>query len=314
MKNIFVFVWLLNASFSLAQSPQHKPVVGTSCFLIPPKGFVEAHDFFGFQNAQKQASIIFLELDGKVDSIINDYKPLQFKAISDSLLTKQKTKGANQEGMYYLVHQNVNGVAFEKQLFVFGDSSKTIYISAKYPMYYQKIAKKVKAAILSVVYNPKKKRRVAVTKDKPANISNAKYGLAINGNIFQFAKDFAGTLVYTTDAQMPTQSPDGAMLVLAQSFGKMDAPNKEQFCINRLQKLPHKDSMLIIEIKPITIDQLSGFEITAFTQNMRSEKELVYQMILFDQDSYYILVGSCYNQFEKYEPAFKKLGLTFKRK
>jgi hypothetical protein len=288
--------------------------VGTNCFLIPPKGFVEAHDFWGFQNTQKQASIIFLELDGKADSIVNYYKPLQFKAISDTLLAKQKTKGANHEGVYYLVHQNVNGAAYEKQLFVFGDSTKTIYISAKYPMYYQKIAKEVKAAILSVVYNPKKKRRVAVTRDKPAYITNAKYGLDINGNIFQFAKDFAGTLVYTTDAQMPTQSPDGAMLVLAQSFGKMDAPNKEQFCVNRLQKLPHKDSMLIKEVKLVTIDRLSGFEITAFAQNMRSEKQLVYQLILFDKDSYYILVGNCYDQFEKYEMVFKQLGLTFKRK
>jgi hypothetical protein len=314
MKNIFTLLLLLIVQISFAQSPQHKPVVGTSCFLIPPKGFVEAHDFWGFQNTQKQSSILFLELDGQIDSMLMHYKPLQFKAISDSLLIKHKTKGTNHEGMYYLVHQNVNGAAYEKQLFVFGDSAKTIYISAKYPMYYQKIAKEVKAAILSVVYNPKKKKRVAVTRDKPAYITNAKYGLDISSHVFQFAKDFAGTLVYTTDAKMPTQSTDGAMLVLAQSFGKMDAPNKEQFCINRLQQLPHKDSMQIEEIKPVTIDGLSGYEITAFTQNAASEKELVYQLILFEKNSYYILVGNCYGQFENYALAFKKHGLTFKRK
>jgi hypothetical protein len=59
---------------------------------------------------------------------------------------------------------------------------------------------------------------------------------------------------------------------------------------------------------------LSGYEITAFTQNAASEKELVYQLILFEKNSYYILVGNCYDQFENYALAFKKHGLTFKRK
>ena len=71
----------------------------------------------------------------------------------------------------------------------------------------------------------------------------------------------------------------------------------------------------IHSIKPITLSGLSGYEITAEgVDRKKGTPEQAYQVMLFVDNSYYILFGSSEGDFENNLKVFKKLVRTFKVK
>jgi hypothetical protein len=121
-------------------------------------------------------------------------------------------------------------------------------------------------------------------------------------------------LIYNRDGKVPSESLDKSSLVLAKAFSKVAIIDKKEYAINRIKTLPVQITK-IIETLPIEINGLQGFEITAEGVNRKTGiKEQAYQVMLFTENSYYILYGSSTDNFESNLLIFKKLIKSFQLK
>jgi hypothetical protein len=119
-------------------------------------------------------------------------------------------------------------------------------------------------------------------------------------------------LLYSTDGKTPTEKP---ILIVGISIAKIPVQNPKKYSEERLKKLPRGEFTKVKEIKEIVIDNLNGYEIVAYGKSFDNKVELVYQVMLFNENGdYYIIVGKSTEEFDLYLECFKKVAKTFKRK
>ena len=140
------------------------------------------------------------------------------------------------------------------------------------------------------------------------------FEISTMGTDFVFAKSMSNMLIYNRDGKMPSETADKASFVIAKAFSKVDISDKKEFATNRIKMLPVQITK-INSVVPIEINGLEGYEITAEGVDRKTgKKEQAYQVMLFVDNSYYILFGSSEDNFKSNLAMFKKLVSTFKQK
>jgi hypothetical protein len=303
MKTRFLFTFLFLGQIVFGQAENRTKVSGTKCSLIPPSGFIAATTFSGFQNTETGASIMINELPAPYQTLVDGFTVEGLKSRGMTLVKKQTIDFSGSKATLINVTQPANGATYIKQILIFGDSKGTVLVNGIYPENSKVIEAKIKEALLSTVYN-------ASQNDDP--LVAATFIIDTKGTDFKLVKYMSGSLLYSTDGKIPTEKPT---LIVGNSINKTPAQNQKKYAEERLKKLPRGELNVIKEIKEITIDNLKGFEIIAKGKTKDNIDELVYQVMLFDEnDYYYIFVGQAKEDFEKYLESYKKIVKTFKRK
>lgn len=303
MKDRILLAFLLLGQIAFGQTEKLIKVSGTKCSLIPPSGFVTATNFSGFQNVETGASIMINELPVPYQSIVDGFTVDALKSRGMTLINKQNIDFNGSKAIIFNVTQPANGITYIKQMFVFGDTKGTVLVNGIYPEASKEVEAKIKEALLSIVYNN-------TQNDNP--LDAATFTIDTKDTDFKLTKYMSGSLIYSTDGQIPTEKPT---LIVGNSVAKAPTQNRRRYSEERLGKLPRGDQNIIKEIKEITIDNLNGYEIVAKGKTKDDKAELVYQVMLFnDNGDYYIIVGQSKEDFVKYLESFKKIALTFKRK
>jgi hypothetical protein len=303
MKIKLLVALLVFCLFAAGQPGNHKAIPGTKYSLVPPNGFVPSTSFSGFQNSELTTSIIVTEIPAPVQSLTESFTADALKAKGMILIDKQSIDFNNSKATLIKVSQQAGGTTYLKQILVFGDSKKTVLVNGIYPEANKNVEEQVKTSLLSISYNENQQ-------DNPLDAVNFK--VDISGTPFKLAKYVSGSLIYTTDGQIPTDKPT---LIIGNSIAKVVKPNQKQYCIDRLKKLPGGELNKVKEINPIQIDNLKGFEIVAEGKSKDSKDELTYQVMLFDDaDNYFIIIGKTSDELEKNLQVFKDIAKTFVRK
>ncbi len=98
-------------------------------------------------------------------------------------------------------------------------------------------------------------------------------------------------------------------------FGTISGTNQRQYALERMKKLPRGQLNEVKETKDITNDNLKGYEITADGKTQDGKPQLVYEVMLFnDQGDYFLILGNAKENFEDNLENFRKIAKTFKRK
>lgn len=303
MKIRLLLSFLLLGQIVFGQTEKLTKVLGTKCSLIPPSGFIAATTFSGFQNAETGASIMINELPAPYQSIVDGFTADALKTRGMTLLSKQAINFNNSKATLINVTQPANGTTYIKQMLIFGDSKATILVNGIYPEASKNIELKIKDALLSTVYN-------ASQNENP--LEAATFTIDIKDTDFKLIKYMSGSLLYSTDGKIPTEKPT---LVAGNSIAKISTQNQKKYAEERLKKLPGGELNVIKEIKEITIDNLKGYEIIANGKTRDDKAELIYQVMLFNENGdYYIIVGQTKENFGTYLESFRKVSKTFKRK
>lgn len=311
-KKIFYFLAILNGMYSFSQmtidnilTKIHQEIRGSKISMVPPKDFKVATNFMGFQHAESNSSVMVVAIPGlfsKVSSGLNAENLLKQGIRVDSI---QSIKVNGLSGLLIKGEQTANGIDYRKYSLAFGNDVETILISGIFPKDNLDLEERVKNALLSTVYDPTKTLTPLDAVD---------FEISTIGTDFVFAKSMSNMLVYNRDGKMPTESRDLATLVVAKAISKVEITDKKEFASNRIKMLPVQITQ-IKSVKPIEINGLKGYEITAEGANRKTGvKELAYQVMLFNDDSYYIIFGSCQDKFDENLKVFQKLIGTFKLK
>jgi hypothetical protein len=138
-------------------------------------------------------------------------------------------------------------------------------------------------------------------------VDSAKFSIDIEGTDYKFVKSLAGSLMYSEDGKIPSNK---GLIIIANSLGNSAPADQKQYSIDRLKSLPNADKAKIKIMERITIANLDGYEIIA----EGNDKQLLYQVMLFTTDQYYLFVGEVSDNQEKNLKVFQKVARTFKVK
>ncbi len=303
MKNKLLLAFLFLGQIAFGQTEKLMKVSGTKCSLIPPRGFVAATTFSGFQNVETGASIMINELPAPYQALVDGFTAEALESKGMTLITKQTIDFNGSKATFINLTQSANGTTYLKQMLVFGDTKGTVLVNGIYPEASKDIETQIKDALLSTVYNNSQN-------DNP--LEAATFTIDTKETDFKLIKYMSGSLLYSTDGKIPTEKPT---LIVGNSIAKVSSQNQRKYSEERLRKLPRGELNVIKEINEISIDNLKGFEIVANGKTKDDEAELVYQVMLFNEKGdYYIFVGQTKEEFDKYLDSFKKIAKTFKRK
>jgi hypothetical protein len=311
-KTYLIIVLLLQTVLFFGQTiitnkitPEHQEIFGSKIKMVLPKGFTVAKNFMGFQQEATNSSVMVTDIPGPYAKVSG--------GLNKENLLKQGIRVENIEnitlnglpGLLITGEQTAYEVVFRKYSLAFGTENETILISGIVPEGNVALEQSVKNALLTTVYEADKVLTPLDAVD---------FEISTSGTDFIFAKSMSNMLVYSRDGKIPVETADKASLVVAKAFSKVAITDKKVYATNRIKTLPVQISK-IIETNAVEINGLKGYEITAEGVNRKTgSKEQAYQVMLFTDESYYILFGSSQDDFDRNLIVFKKLVQTFQLK
>jgi hypothetical protein len=177
-------------------------------------------------------------------------------------------------------------------------------INGAYPQNLPEIGKEIKQSILGAYFNAGKKVDPFEGLDFEINTAGSK---------LVFAKSAASSLIYNVDGKLPTQSTDRTSLIIAKSFSQMQVDDKKNFSMNRIKQI--YPEIKIDSVNELQINGISGYEISGDLISKTSDQgEKIYQVILFTDDIYYIVIGTANDDFANNLQTFRSVTKTFRRK
>ena len=283
----------------------HINIAGTKISIIPPQGFTKASDFLGFQQELSGSSIMFLDVPGPFSEISKGFTKENFLSQGVQVQDIENLEINGLPAIFVTGEQNAYGNEYIKFVLSFGTEKETIMINGAFPKNLNETGTDIKSAMLTAYYEPDKVINPFEIVDYVINTDE--YGL-------KFAKSMSNSLVFTADGLLPVQSEDKTTFIAAKSFSKVPISDTKLFSINRLKKMPFEIEN-IESTEDISIDGISGYEIIAFTVDKNTaEKGKVYQVMLFSDSHYYIMLGTTNQEYEINIEKFKKIANSFKRK
>lgn len=284
----------------------HQHVPGTRFFLIPPMNFNLSKSFQGFQESETGSSIMVMEIPGPFAESTRGFTQDGLKPSGVNLQKRQDIKVNGKPGMFLIADQESEGTVVLKYILVFGDEQGTRMVNGTFPRNVSLYHKDIIESMLSVVYDS------TIIVDK---LEGVPFGIDISDTKLKIAHNLSGTLMYTTDGRVPPESPDRTLLMVGSSQGESIVVNRRQAAVERVRQLPYPD--LKIDEKNITsvsIDGISGYEITAQGTSATGIHEFVYQVMLFSDTDYYVIVGITNENFTGNLELFRKVAASFHRK
>ncbi len=283
----------------------HINIAGTKISIIPPQGFTKASDFLGFQQELSGSSIMFLDVPGPFSEISKGFTKENFLSQGVQVQEIENLVINGLPAIFVTGEQNAYGNEYIKFVLSFGTEKETIMINGAYPKNLNETGTDIKSAMLTAYYEPDKVINPFEIVDYVINTDE--YGL-------KFAKSMSNSLVFTTDGLLPVQSEDKTTFIAAKSISKVPISDTKLFSINRLKKMPFEIENIESTLD-ISIDGISGYEIIALTIDKNTaEKGKVYQVMLFSDSLYYIMLGTTNQEYEINIEKFKKIANSFKRK
>ncbi|MBC7935855.1 MAG: hypothetical protein H7Y86_10945 [Rhizobacter sp.] len=303
MRIKFVLLLVLTSQLCSAQNTSLITIPGTKCSMIPPDGFVTAANFGGFQNAAIGASIMINELPVKYETLISSFTKEALLSKGMVLVSKQPSDFSQGKAMLINITQAANGISYIKQMLIFGKNNTTIIVNGIYPEGSKEIEPAMKKALLSTVYD-------ANQSDDP--LGAAIFTIDTKDTDFTFTKFVSGSLLYSVEGKIPTEKP---VFIISPSFTAIPLANQKKYAEDRIKAFPGGENNVIKQMNDISIDNMKGYEIIADGKTKKGAHELIYQVIIYDQQgNYFLIVGQSAEEMDNNLTVFKKMARTFKRK
>jgi hypothetical protein len=310
LRACFLIILLVITAFpQIKESPdQATRVVGTRVSLKPPPEFTPSSQFPGYGLEAFGSSIMVTEIAGPFPEIsagLSDPSALMKKGMS--VLNKREVKVNGQSGLLMQVRHDISLGGFLKWILVIGDEKETVIITATFPKGFEnELSEKMKASILTVTW------------DREKNISPAEglnFTISEKGDL-KLAKRFINMLGFSKGGIFPDKDIDNPLFTVGQSVSKLEVRDTEGFARSTILQTTSVTGIEIEQSSKVTIDKLNGFEIVARGKDKKSGQPMViYQTILFEGQSYYIMLGLISNrQRDAYLTAFREMAGSFKRR
>lgn len=306
MKRYIVSVVTIMTVSAVAIAEPLKPVKGTHVTIATPQGFVVADRFPGFMSEETGSSVMVSELPAPYGEVTKDFSAQGFKKQGMTLLSQDKASYGTHSGLLLSVSQAARGIEWRKWMAVFGDDKMTYMVTASFP-------KETEAALSDVL-----KKAVMSARASNANVDplDALTFRVSPTNDMKIAKVIGNGILFSKGGLFPARSIETPIFVVGASASKgMEIPDRKLFAEARLQRIATIKDVSVKGTEPIAVDGLNGFESTADAVDATGgAKMLVYQVVLFDADGYYVMQGIATEAEGKVQlPTLKLMARSFRK-
>ncbi len=321
MKKYTAFIILLLMTFvTLAQTynskaiiitnkhnANYQKVIGTKIQIIPPQGFVKSKGYNGFMHQLAGSSIVITEIAGDVH---RNFVGFDDKQLFKTGVIVDKTSYYEINGFDALLiegKQSAYGKVYKRIMLVTGDLYRTYLLSASVLSTSSvKHLNEVKESLLSIIYNPDQKSDI---------LDRFDFSVDVSGTKLKKANLMLSSMTYTDDGFVPSKTEEmTSFLVRKQTSVNPISKDERKILAIKLFDLYPLEWVedMSREPKPIKIANLDGYEISCMGVNKEMYKmELIYQVVLFYNQDYYVISGITYGNFENNLKMFKQVAQTF---
>jgi hypothetical protein len=314
--SLIISAFAQNIKINNSVTSAHQRVEGTKLYMIPPTGFVQATEILGFHEENSGNTILVRESAGSYKSLVQTFMTENMTVKGIKVKSQEKIMLNGDEATFFTLEQKVHRTTFTKLLLFFGDSDYATLVSAVFPKGDTKHGEAARKAILSAAY---REENLAVPMPNGFRITFKDSGL-------QWARSISGAVIYTANGSTSSNA------IVDNSFFAGSNSTKETnyaaFAKERLQK-QIKTELKIESEKEVTIGGLKGYEIKANTlmpaqtltppPNNKKAKPIsipeksrsLYQVLLFQGETYYILFGSATENQATQIALFERLAKSF---
>lgn len=220
--------------------------------------------------------------------------------------SEQRTVGS-MPALLLQVKQSAMGNVYKKWILAFGEPKFSVLVTATFPENSAaQMSDMMKATVLSSTFS-----RLTAPADPKADLP---FAVTISPGL-KFSNRIQNSLMYTPSGTLNTSS-SGTVFIVGQSLVNMPFLDRANVARKRLGQITEVANLRILSDDEITISGLSGREIVATGIDTRKQEPmLVYQVMLFPPQSYYLMQGlTPLSTRASYEPIFKQSARTFKVK
>jgi hypothetical protein len=282
------------------------PAVGVK--LRMPEGLVRSRSFSGFESAGTQSSILVLSVPGPYSAVTAGFTKEHMSVRGWTLQSKQDLVLGQLAGMLVHFEQPALGDVYLKWSLAFGDAQKVTMVTATFPKSREReLSTRLRAAVLSTRLDS------ADTQDSGAELP---FTLTTSPKLKR-SPGITNTLSYTMDGVIPISAPKYPLFVAAPSIRPVDEEeDKREFAEEQLRELAQIRFVTVKSSEAITLAGLSGFELLAEAEDVKSGTPMVvYQVILFDGSSFIRMLGMVGTELrDEYLPEFKTMARSMKKK
>lgn len=310
LKLVVVGLAILNAASAQREinnkkTSLHQQVAGTRFFLVPPGNFNAAKGFQGYQEPETGSSILVMDIPGAFQDNTKGFTEAGLKPQGVNLQKREEIKVNGDPGLFLIADQAADGTTFLKYILVFGDSKSTHMINGTFPRSVSLYHKDIIESMLSVVYDSS----IAVNP-----LDAIPFFIETSDTKFKLAHNLSGNFMFTVDGKVPPEVADKTMLMVG-SAAETVIINRRQTALERIYQLPYSDLKIDqSKIASVTIDGISGYEITGEGTSTTGVHEFIYQVMLFGETDYFVIIGITNEDFPGNLALFRKVAASFKRK
>jgi hypothetical protein len=273
-----------------------------------PAGFEKDNSFDGFSNPETQSSILATTTTISYAKSNGAFTKEQLTTRGWILRSRQEVKVDDLPGILVHFEQPSGGNVFLKWSLIFGDDQKTTIVTATFPKSYER---KWSSLLKSAVQSSTRILQKGQSESGP----NLPFTITTSKKL-KPTQIISSSLAYTKDGVVPAKSPTDPIFIAVPSIGQVVVVNKLSYAENLIRQTPNVKKLSVKSTEPVTIANLQGFESIAEAEDVDSGIPLtVYQVILFNQDSYIRMIGITGTQFRnEYLPEFKAMARSLQRK
>lgn len=283
------------------KSEKHQLVTGTDIYMIPPPNFINP-GIPGFVSPAANAMIGVSKIpDSNFSNSENDLK---------SIIEGLKLVGPVEEldfdgisGKFFTSEEVRDGDPFTNQTLFFGNEDFVYIVLAVCPSDHPGVIDSMKEAIFSIVYEP-----------NASEGNQSSFSVMVENTKLNRAGERAGMKFYTVDGNMPSQSDDKTAFIIGSSLYPVEMENSREYAVERIKQLPYVGTdVRPDQLREVQIAGLTGFEYDFIgSKGINKPEELVFVVMLFQDDQYYLLIGNTLEDFESNLELFQKVASTFR--
>lgn len=283
-------------------------VAGTRVSLTPPPGFVAAERFAGYGLESEGASVMVTEMPAPLAKVLPSLgDPAALGKQSMTLLGREAVRVGGRSAWLFHYRQTAAGSEFLKWMLVIGDERELVLVTASFP---KASARKLSAALRQSVLSARWNAGESVAAEEGLS-----FRVTVAGGTLKLASRFGNGLVYSAGGVIPVESVDDPFFVVGPSTGGPVTADRKAFSAARVSQVKEVSNVGAAEPGEITIDGLQGYEIVTTGRDRESGRPLVvYQVTLFDDEGYYLMIGLV---GARHAPAhldtFKQMARSFRR-
>lgn len=283
------------------------PVAGTRLGIQLPDGFEKAERFAGFALASAGASILVNELPGSFLETSKGFTKESLARRGMRVRTEEELRFGEFPGLLFSIEQQAQGRTYHKWIGLFGDTNTTFLVTATWP---SEASEDMSATLKGAVASA----RVIGSAGRPEEALT--FTVQPAGD-FKIAKVLGNTMILTRHGEFPVKEPGQPVYLVGASASRgLPIPDRRAFAVDRFQKIVAISEVTAGEPKGISIDGLDGLQIVGSGTEQRSNVRMaVHQVMLFDEDGYYLLQGMAAEDCrDEYLAVFSKIAESFRRR